>query len=343
MVRTAREVGFPGTARWRRPMPWIAWISLALLGCASSLEQTPPTADPPDTTVDPVTELDVPYPPPEGGDPAMSLLDITYVPDGEPRRWLVFVHGGSWVGGDKGNLELAPDLVSWFLDRGYAVAAPNFRLASVPEQGHEVTYAEQCADLAAALAWLEQHREEYGVTDREVLLLGFSSGAHLVALLAADERYLLDAGLSHEILAGSISFDVHAYDVPYALELMQGSVHEDNIPLIEHLFGDTEEDQRVGSPATYAPTADVPPSLLVSAEPSTTLVGSHGQIAWEATQRYGQLLTDAGHDATWVHFEDESHSGLVMDFGTEGDGPTGAVAAFLDGRPGASPACNTGQ
>jgi hypothetical protein len=162
-----------------------------------------------------------------------------------------------------------------------------------------------------------------------MLLMGYSSGAHLVALLAADETYLELAGLSHASLAGAMSFDVHAYDVPYALELMQGSELAANIPLIEHLFGETEEEQRVGSPSTYAPEADVPPSLLVSAEPSAE-EGSHGFISSSATRRYGDLLVDSGHDATFVHYDDETHSSLVLDFGTQGDGPTEEVAAFLE-------------
>ncbi len=305
----------------------LAWLLLAAgAACAAAPDDDPtPDDDPP---VAPVTELDLPYPPPPGGDAAMSLLDLYHQPDGEPRRLLVFVHGGSWVGGDKGNLALAEDLVPWFLERGFVVAAPNFRLASPPAEGHAVTYAEQATDVAYALAWLRDHGADYGVTEPGAVLLGYSSGAHLVALLAADERYLASAGLSHGDLAGAISFDVHAYDVPYALQLMEGSVVENNIPLIEHLFGDTEEQQRIGSPSTYVAGTAVPPSLLVSAEPSAE-VGSHGYITAQATQAHAARLQAAGREATWVHYDGETHSSLVMDFGQPGDGPTAAVEDFL--------------
>jgi arylformamidase len=286
-----------------------------------------PALDPPAAMVE---EFDVAYTPPEGGDPTTALLDLYYVPDGAPKRLMVFVHGGSWVGGDKENLQLATELVPWFLDRGYVVAAPNFRLASPPGGPRDVTYADQTTDIAFALAWLNDHGATYGISEPGALLLGYSSGAHLVALLAADEQYLQQADLSLDHLSATISFDVHAYDVPYAIELMQGSELEANITLIEFLFGATEPEQLVGSPSTYAEDADVPPCLLVSAEPSAQ-EGSHGYIASQATQRYGELLSDSGHDATWIHFDDETHSSLVMDFGTAGDGPTEAVAAFLDG------------
>jgi len=92
----------------------------------------------------------------------------------------------------------------------------------------------------------------------------------------------------------------------------------------------TEEEQRIGSPSTYAPGAAVPPTLLVSAEPSAE-EGSHGYIASRASQRYAELLLSAGHRASWSHHDDETHSSLVLDFGTPGDGPTGDVGAFIDG------------
>ncbi|MBW1811731.1 MAG: alpha/beta hydrolase [Deltaproteobacteria bacterium] len=277
-----------------------------------------------------VEEFDVPYTPPADGDQNMAVLDIYYLPDGSAKHLMVFVHGGSWVGGDKSHLQDTVDLVTWFIDRGYTVAVPNFRLASRPPGLRQVTYADQATDLAFALAWLHDNRARYGVTEPGVLLLGFSSGAHLVALLAADEKYLQLAGLSHDHLAAAISFDVHAYDVPYALQLMQGSQLEQNTSLIEFLFGKTEAEQRSASPSTYAGTAAVPPTLLVSAEPSAE-EGTHGYIASRATQRYAELLQATGHRATWKHYDAETHSSLVLDFGTAGDEPTQDVGAFLNG------------
>jgi arylformamidase len=283
----------------------------------------------------PVTERDLPYTAPADGDPAMSTLDLYYLPDGQPKRLLVFVHGGSWVGGDKGNLDLAEAFVPWFLERGWVVAAPNFRLASPIHQPLEISYQEQCTDLAHALAWLLDNGGEYGVTERGVTLLGYSSGAHLAPLLAADERYLGAVGRQRSELDAVISFDVHAYDVPYALTLMPGSEIEDNIPLIEHLFGASEEQQRIGSPSSYIGQASMPRSLVVSAEPSS-VPGSHGAITSATSSRYAALLSDAGHEASWRHFDEENHESLVQDFGADGDAPTAVVEAFLDGARGRS-------
>ena len=55
-----------------------------------------------------------------------------------------------------------------------------------------------------------------GFSIHGVVLVGYSSGAHLVALLGADGQYLEEAGLEETVLKATISLDVHVYDVPYA-------------------------------------------------------------------------------------------------------------------------------
>ena len=241
---------------------------------------------------------------------------------------MVFIHGGSWIRGDKSNLRKAPLLIQWFLQRGFVVAAPNFRRATLPGASRAVTYREQAMDIAYALAWLHQHVAEYEVTETGILLVGYSSGAHLAALITTDTSYLNAVGLSPREIQGVILLDVHAYDVPYALKLMKGSIVAHNIPLIRHLFGATEEQQRLASPAYYAPSAPVPPTLIISVGPSS-VVGSVGYITFHAAQHYAQVLRNSGHRVVWKHFDHEDHSSLVLDFGTPGDGPTEAVARFL--------------
>ena len=94
--------------------------------------------------------------------------------------------------------------------------------------------ADMAKDIAAALAWLMAHADEYKI-QKQGGLAGVFIGGHLVALLGTDERYLRDAGVDEKKIAASISLDVHAYDVPYALSLMVGSVVEQNIPTIDTL------------------------------------------------------------------------------------------------------------
>ena len=304
-------------------------LPMFLLGCVTPNPSSDLPTDHPEAQI--VSEIDLPYEAPAGGDADMALMDVYYLADGQPKRLLLLVHGGSWVSGDKANFGQPEELLPWFLERGYVVAAPNFRLASRPGGPQTVTYRDQAEDLAHALDWLMDQRHKYEIADQSAVLLGYSSGAHLVALLAADPSYLAGAGRTHEDLGASISFDVHAYHVPYALNLMAGSDIEKNIPFIEHLFGATENEQLEGSPANHA-GVNVPPTLLVSAEPSQR-EGSHGFIVNAASGSYAAQLDGLGVQATHIHFDEESHQSLVMDFGAASDGPTASVSDFLGNLP----------
>lgn len=276
------------------------------------------------------TDQNLAYKPASGPNKKTGMLDIYYRDRSPGKRLMVFVHGGSWVGGDKTNLQKAQDMIAWFLQRGYVVAAPNFKLAAPPRMSRGPGYVNQARDIAQALAWLRKHASSYGVTKSEIVLVGYSSGAHLVALLATDERYLKEVGLSHHDLAAVVSLDVHAYDVPFALKLMQNNEYRRNIPLILSVFGKSKKQQLAGSPASYIHKADVPPSLIISADlPRGT---SKGYIAGTASSRYASLLKKYGHTAQAIHFKNETHSSLVLDFGYPGDGPTQAVESFLNKR-----------
>jgi len=261
------------------------------------------------------------------GSQPTDVLDLYTVPDGVERPVVVFVHGGSWVGGDKDHLDEAPGLVDWFLDRGFAVAAPEFRHASRPPED-DVGLGDMLTDVASAIGWLQEHHTEHGLQERSMVLVGFSSGAHLVSLLSTDPSWLADAGVSKADLAAVVALDVHAYDVPLALELMEGSEVARNQPLIRHLFGTSLAQQQALSPSSYVDLPDIPPTLLVSAGPANT-AEKKGYVAREASRIHRDRLEASGHSATHVHLERASHSSLVLGFGRSGHPPTDAVAELL--------------
>ena len=106
---------------------------------------------------------------------------------------MVFVHGGGWKRGSKDNASGA-----WkaphYTGAGYAYAAINYRL--VPG----ATVEDQAADVAAALRYLIDHAAALGIDPARIVLMGRSAGAHLVALVGTDERYLKGAGLRGQFI-----------------------------------------------------------------------------------------------------------------------------------------------
>ena len=120
---------------------------------------------------------------------------------------LVFVHGGGWSRGDKGNATGA-EKIAHFTDRGYAFASLNYRL--VPG----ATVEQQAQDVADALAYLARHARDLGIDPRRIVVMGHSAGAHLAALVGTDPAWLQKAGWGLDRLAGVVLLDGAAYDVP---------------------------------------------------------------------------------------------------------------------------------
>ena len=278
------------------------------------------------------TLQDLVYSNPSEPDSATNRLDLYQREGTEPQPLVLLVHGGSWVGGDKANFaDAAPHFIPWWIAQGYTVAAVNFRLASRLGEPLTVSPKEQVADIAHALAWLHAHADDYGLLPQDTVLVGYSSGAHLVALLGADDTYLEAAGVPHERLAATISLDVHAYDVPYALSLMVGSEVERNIPLIQHLFGSTEEEQMSASPIAFVDNR-VAPAMMVSVDAEPDQPGTHGYIVDQTARHYAAALQAAGHRAQTFHDPSESHESLAMGFGAADDAVTQQVEAFLNSQ-----------
>lgn len=272
---------------------------------------------------------DILYQEPDGWDTKLARLDLYYRDDGTPKDILVFVHGGSWVSGDKAMPRRNPHFLEFFLDHGYIVAIVNYRLIN-NDGAPGTTYQDQATDIARAIQWLSLHAEAYGGNSTGFVLYGHSAGAYLVALVGTDSRYLESVGMSTADLKGVISSDVHVYDVPFALEMMKGTGYERKIPFIRSLFGSTEEEQLEASPIHYTKNPNISPYLCISSGYRAKGRGTlFRDLPKRACDRFDERLRQDGHQASSAYFPNEDHGSLVKDLGTPGDGPTRAIEDFL--------------
>ena len=109
-------------------------------------------------------------------------LDV-YEAKQTPQGVVVFVHGGTWDSGDKSDYPFIADSLA---GHGYTTVIVNYRL--VPK----ITFPSYAEDVALALAWVFAHTELLG--SQSIFLMGHSAGAHIAALVAFDERYLVPYG-----------------------------------------------------------------------------------------------------------------------------------------------------
>ena len=127
---------------------------------------------------DPPVHLDVPY--------RSTLLRTHRLDIYEPTRTnaasraplVVFLHGGSWIQGDKVTIRIVDRFLSRMREAGYFVAAVNYTTSIF--RGISGTLE----NTQAAIRWLVEHADEYGYDRTRIGLYGVSAGGHL-ALMAA--------------------------------------------------------------------------------------------------------------------------------------------------------------
>ncbi len=261
----------------------------------------------------------------------LTSLDVYPAGSQSPAPVVIFVHGGGWRTGDKGNLKRARAFREFFRQGDMVLVAINYRLI-----GHEqyplATYREHAADTAAAVRWVHDNVARYGGNPDEVFLLGYSAGAQIVALVGTDERYLEQEGLSLSSLTGVISWDVNAYDIPRAIREAPDLGVPNSPDYLRRVFGSDPVEQAEASAINYI-SADkrYPPFLLIyvgifdtGPQPGVTQTLSKVQSG-----AFAAALKAAGGYAHVYGEADRSHSSIPRQFATPGDGITAETKAFL--------------
>jgi arylformamidase len=139
---------------------------------------------------------------------ALTRLDV-YPPPGPicGRPIVIWVHGGGWSTGDKANQLEAK--IPFFNGLGAVLVSIDYRLSAAD---NSVRHPDHVEDVAAAFAWVREHAAELGGAPDRVALLGHSAGAHLVALVATNPRFLA----AHGLTAGDVRC-VGSYDSEYTV------------------------------------------------------------------------------------------------------------------------------
>jgi len=232
-------------------------------------------------------------------------LDV-YIPEGAHNAPVIFmVHGGGWRYGDKNGEGIVRRKVARWLPLGWIFVSANYRL--VPNADPLV----QAEDVARALAFSQSQAASWGGDPGKFVVMGHSSGGHLVSLLAVQPSLAFKLGAKPWL--ATVSLDSAAFDV---VQIMRSATHPG---LFDRAFGTDE-------------------ALWIAASPSQQLSSESTPILAVCSTRRGDQPCIQAHDfavkagskqvRVEVLEQDLSHSAVNNRLGLPG-GYTDAVEAFI--------------
>lgn len=228
------------------PLSLLAIVAGALLSACASHENAPErTAPEPDTGFE--THAHITFSPDNW--PQALQADL-YLPQSDrPLPAVLLVHGGGW---ERRSREDMAWIAEHLAGHGFAVMNIDYRFA--PEN----TFPAQLYDLQLAMNWLHDQANTYNLDRDAISAFGFSSGAHLVSLMAliAETRHPLnlphggDNARPMAVVAGGLPGDLRTFGSGKLIRQFLGG-EQDDIPGV----------YEAASPITHI-TAGAPPFFL---------------------------------------------------------------------------------
>ena len=235
------------------------------------------------------TETDITFCTVEGV-PLKLDLHFPDHPD-EPSPAVIFLHEGSWWGGDKQIVTRGPVLAE-LTSRGYLIAAVNYRLSP------EFKFPAHIQDAKCAVRYLRANSERLGIDPTRIAAWGRSAGGHLAMLLGlADESAGWDQSGQHIDQSSSVQAVVDMYG---PIIVMDGICSKPKV--ITEVFGTPECDPEVlvpADPLTHISSED-PPFLILHSDGDPIVPSSYSQTFYKH-------LTEAGVPATLVIVDHDKH------------------------------------
>jgi arylformamidase len=254
----------------------------------------------------------------DGFDEKRHSLDL-YLPKNHKNYPVVFmVHGGGWSLGDKNQFGLYSRLGRNLARHGIGMVSTNYRLSPA------VKHPEHIRDVARAFAWVHKNIGKHGGNNREMFVGGHSAGGHLSALLATDETYLKEQGLSLRDIKGAMPVS-GVFTIP----------SKEGNPVFDKVFDQDAAVRDKASPTKQA-RAGLPPFLILYA--STELPYCDRPYA----EGFCKALTDAKNQAVAFEFKPRNHLSIMLNATSETDPVFQSMLSFVTSQVALDRMCGNG-
>ncbi|NIA13206.1 MAG: alpha/beta hydrolase fold domain-containing protein [Nitrospiraceae bacterium] len=227
----------------------------------------------------------------KGGDKAL-LLDL-YTLDNldKPVPGLIFIHGGGWEKGERGDYKY---YTVRYAKRGYVAATISYRLS------HEAQFPSAVQDVKCAVRWMRANAEKLHVDPNRIALVGGSAGGHLAMMVgytAGMPEFEGNGG--HAGVSSAVQAVVNLYG-PIDIMCEEGRGRSGVTKFLGTTYDKDPAVFAMASPVTYL-SKDDPPTLVL-----------HGTIdelvpIWQSDQLV-EKLKELGVPVVYDRFEGWPHT-----------------------------------
>jgi len=224
-------------------------------------------------------------------DGSQQTMDVYFPDAGGPWPVLVYVHGGSWMHGDKSEAALFARMMT---AQGYLVVSVNYRLYPA------ATFPAMIQDVKCAVRSLRANAAQYNLDPNRAGAVGVSAGGHLVSLLGTTDasagwdvgEYLDQSSRVQAVIATAGVMD------------LSRNFPNTDIEAMKHIgFG--EYNVAEASPITHV-TGSTPPFLLIHGQQDAVVPVEQSQLMYER-------LMQANVPAQLVIVKNAGHSFIAPD------------------------------
>ncbi|RTE10869.1 alpha/beta hydrolase [Paenibacillus whitsoniae] len=237
--------------------------------------------------------------------PETRVLDL-YVPDGKKNgAAILFIHGGGWAKGDKGQFR---DVAAWFAEHGFVCASMKYRLST------EKPYPAALEDARLAMQYMRHHADELGFDSAKIASAGSSAGGYLAAMLALiqpEDRF----GQTAELVMTDTRPNAVALYCPVT------TLHVDREFILKFMVtpeSDAPERYREGSPIDRISGGEPPFLILNGDEDKTTPLAE--------VRAFAEKLNELGSRAEVVALQGVKHG---FSYGITSDAQQQSIQAIL--------------
>ena len=206
---------------------------------------------------------------------------------------ILYVHGGSWVYGDKSLPSALTPVLDTFREQGYTIISTSYELMK-----NEENFSKQVSDVKDTIRWIYKNASQYNIDTNEIGLFGISSGAHL-SLMAAysdDSDFIDDEELKDYPCNIKYLID---FAGPTDLSLLNTTDLNFDLSKIFSSISDKEKTIQEFNPINYV-DSDIPETLIIHSK-------SDNLVPFESSEELSEKCNEVKAKSKLIALNSSSH------------------------------------